>query len=381
MTRLAFQTATTLSEMILKRQISSLELVNHTLMVIDKLNPQLNAIVTINAEAARARAKSADDALSRGDIWGPLHGLPITVKDVFRTRGIRTTAGHPPLKDYVPSTDADVVARLKHAGAIILGKTNTPALAMDVQTENRLFGATRNPWHPDRTCGGSSGGDAAAVASGMSPMSIGSDIGGSVRIPAHFCGVYAFKPSDGIVSIAGHIPPLPNQTNCIRHLATPGVIARSVADLRLWIDAVSPSSRLLSPTTVPISPPSSRPLNTYRFIWSTHFGELTVTKDTRSAIESLASDLADAGCQILRAPLTDIFTDKLWRCYGELFGLMAFANLSAALRWLIPLIMPILTRDPISRAGGKMATAGNRYPRAYARGTFQSSSCACPKSS
>ncbi|MBN2529120.1 MAG: amidase [Deltaproteobacteria bacterium] len=358
MMHLALQTATDLSKIILNRQITSVELVNELLNTIDQKNRTLNAIVTLNAESARQRAKAADEALGRGEVWGPLHGIPVTVKDVYKTKGMRTTAGHTPLKDYVPSTDACVVAQLRNAGAIILGKTNTPALAMDVQTENRLFGATRNPWHPDRTCGGSSGGDAAAVASGMSPMSTGSDIGGSVRIPAHFCGVYAFKPSDGVVSIAGHIPPLKGQVNTIRHLAVPGVIARSVADLQLWLNVVSSSDRSDKRTSAPFATLAPRALKSYRFIWSDSFGELTTTRDTQHAIASLASKLADAGCQVTKVTNDDISIDQLWRCYGEIFGVMAFANLPAVLRWMIPLMMPLLTQDPISRAGGKMATAG-----------------------
>ena len=156
-----------------------------------------NAIITIDAERARQRAKDADGALARGESWGPLHGVPITIKDSFETVGLRTVSGYPPLSENLPETDAPPVARLRAAGAIILGKTNLPTLASGIQCNNPVFGRTLNPWDTARTPGGSSGGSAAVVAARLSYLDLGSDIGGSIRIPAHFCGVYGLKaPAD-----------------------------------------------------------------------------------------------------------------------------------------------------------------------------------------
>src|SRR5581483_396831 len=189
MASLGFATVKQCSQAICQRDVSSVEVVKVLLDRITRFNPRLNAIVTLDGENALARAEEADAALSRGNSWGPLHGIPITIKDSLTTAGLRTTSGHPDLSNYIPTRDATVVARLRAAGAIILGKTNLPTLARDVQTDNPVFGRTNNPWNLDYTPGGSTGGGAAAVAAGLTPLDIGSDIGGSLRVPAHYCGV------------------------------------------------------------------------------------------------------------------------------------------------------------------------------------------------
>src|SRR5262245_12744535 len=176
---------------------------------IKQFNPALNAIVTLTADAALARAKAADEARARGEWWGPFHGVPCTIKDTFETAGVRTTAGAPTLANHVPKTDAAVVSRLRAAGVVILGKTNVPFMARDVQSYNEIFGTTNNPWDPSRTPGGSSGGEAAALAAGLTYVGVGSDIGGSIRTPAHFCGVYGHKPTLNVVPLRGHVPPPP----------------------------------------------------------------------------------------------------------------------------------------------------------------------------
>src|SRR5438093_3960768 len=190
MQNLNFSTATELAAAILERRLSSLEVVDAHLAQIARHNPQLNAVVTLDEEGARQRAREADAALARGELWGPLHGVPMTLKDGHSTAGMRTTAGYPPLADYVPEENGTVAARLKAAGAIIMGKTNVSELLMDIQSNNPIFGRTNNPWNVERTPGGSSGGAAAALAAGMTPLEIGSDFGGSIRIPAHFCGLF-----------------------------------------------------------------------------------------------------------------------------------------------------------------------------------------------
>lgn len=175
----------------------------------DKVNPGIGAVVTLDAEAARA-ADRADQHLARtGKPLGPLHGLPMTVKDALETKGLRTTCGSPDLADHVPARDADAVALLRAAGAVVFGKTNVPVMCQDIQTSNPLFGTTKNPFADDRTAGGSSGGPAAAVAAGLSALEVGSDLAGSLRLPAAYCGVYALRTSRGaspVVPTRGHIP-------------------------------------------------------------------------------------------------------------------------------------------------------------------------------
>src|ERR1700694_3687334 len=235
---LDFATTTELTRAVRNRTISSRELLDHILARVDQHNPGLNAIVAFDLDRARAAADAADAATTKGDAAGSLHGLPMTVKDVWETEGLVTTSGAPELKDYVPQADALAVGRLKAAGAIIFGKTNTPLYAGDFQTFNDVYGLTNNPWNTSRTAGGSSGGAAAAVAAGLTPLELGSDIGGSIRNPAHFNGGYGLKPSWGVVPSRGHIPGPPgslveSDVNCN------GPLARSLEDLRLALGVVA----------------------------------------------------------------------------------------------------------------------------------------------
>jgi len=196
---LAFKSAGALAQLIRSRQLSANELLALHIDRIERLNAPLNAIVTLDLDRAARRAGDADAATARGEFWGPLHGVPCTLKDTHSTAGVRTTAGYPPLGDYVPTADGTIAARLRAAGAILLGKTNTALLAYDQQTSNPIFGRTNNPWDLTRTPSGSSGGAVAALAAGLTPLDIGSDAGGSIRVTAHFCGVYGLKPTFGLV--------------------------------------------------------------------------------------------------------------------------------------------------------------------------------------
>jgi amidase len=244
--------------------LGSRELLESYLQRIERHNPRLNAVVTLDVERARRTADAADAARARGQSLGPLHGLPMTVKDTLETAGLRTTAGAPELAEHVPARDAALVARLRAAGAVIFGKTNTPAYAADVQTYNPVFGVTRNPWDLERSCGGSSGGSAVAVAAGLTSVGIGSDIGGSIRTPAHCCGVYGLKPTHGIVPGRGHIPGPPGSLGTY-DLGVMGPLARSADDLALLLDVLAaPDERDAVAWRLELPPPRRRTLRDYR---------------------------------------------------------------------------------------------------------------------
>ncbi|HAP78365.1 MAG TPA: hypothetical protein DCR14_20070, partial [Acidimicrobiaceae bacterium] len=215
--------------------LGSEELLDLFLARIAAVDPMVNAVCTLDVERARARCQAADAAAHRSEWWGPLHGLPITVKDAIDTEGIRSTGGATELRSRVAVADAPAVARLKAAGAIVFGKTNLPEWSGDWQSFNDMFGTTNNPWALDRTPGGSSGGAAAAVACGMTSFELGTDIGGSVRVPSAFCGVFGHKPSFGVIPTLGYLDE-PNGGATESDVNTFGPIARSAADLRLLFD-------------------------------------------------------------------------------------------------------------------------------------------------
>ena len=218
--------------------ISSRELLAAFVDRVERLNGSVNAVVTLDLERAETAAARADEALARGDAIGPLHGLPVTIKDAIATEGIRSTGGATELTDHVPDTDAVAVARVKAAGAIVFGKTNVPRWSGDLQTYNDIFGTTNNPWALDRGPGGSSGGAATSVACGFTSFEIGTDIGGSVRIPAHCCGVYGLKPSFGVVPQRGYLDHVGGGTTDA-DINVFGPIARSARDLDLLLDVLA----------------------------------------------------------------------------------------------------------------------------------------------
>ncbi len=218
--------------------VSSRELTQIVYQRIRTHNPKVNTFVTLVEDLAMERARQADEARASGKNWGRLHGLPVLIKDAFETAGIRTTCGSRELERNVPKDDAVAVARLKAAGAIVVGKTNLPEYAGDLQSYNEVAGTTNNPWNAGRTPGGSTGGGAAALAAGFGFLELGSDIGGSIRTPCHFCGVYGHKPTLNVVPTRGHIPPLPGTVETATDLNVAGPMARSAQDLILELEVL-----------------------------------------------------------------------------------------------------------------------------------------------
>ena len=274
-------------------QVSASELLEEHVARYREANPAVNAVVRTDLEVARARAHELDRMLKAGAMAGPLHGLPMTIKDTFDVDGMPATAGAPEYANRPARTnDAVAVARLRAAGAVIWGKTNTPYLAGDSQTSNALHGRTSNPWDLTRTPGGSSGGAAAALATGMTPLELGSDIGGSLRFPAHFCGVAALKPTFGRAPIMGHVPPAPGSL-AVRDLNVAGPMARDVADLQLMFGVLTGSAETASHRRA-----SLRALRIG--VWAEDKA-FPVSVEGRSAVETAAEAARDSGAQVLVA--------------------------------------------------------------------------------
>jgi amidase len=266
-------------EAVAAREVSPVEIAQTYLERISRLNPALNAVVTVAPDVLE-RARAAEAGLMRGEAVGALHGVPLTVKDTIETAGLRTTSGSVVRADYVPAVDAPAVARLKAAGAIILGKTNAAEMAMDYNADNPVFGRTNHPHDAKLTPGGSSGGEAVAIATGMSPGGIGSDLAGSVRIPAHFCGIAGLKPGTGRVPGELQFPP---STGPYALGAAIGPLARNVGDLRLLF-------RVLADEVI-----ANIDLKGTRVAWYADDGVVPVTEETAQAVTSAARALADAG--------------------------------------------------------------------------------------
>jgi amidase len=280
-------------------KVSSLELTKLALDRIERLNPKLNAVVTVTAEEALRRAKEADAALAKGEVWGPLHGVPGTVKDTFETAGVRTTAGATFLKDYVPKQDAVAVARLRAAGMVLLGKTNVPLMAGDWQSYNEIFGTTNNPWDLTRTPGGSTGGGAAALAAGLGYLTIGSDIGGSIRVPAHFCGVFGHKPTLNVVPLRGHIPPMPGTGDAALLLPVNGPLTRSTADLLLALRVLGgplPEDAIAYGWKLP--PARKKAIREYRIGYVLDHPLCPVTQDVKGRLQAAVESLRKAGARM-----------------------------------------------------------------------------------
>ena len=293
---LAFDSAWHLGLLLDRREVSSVELTTLFLERIERLNPVLNAYLTVSDEVALGQARDADAKIGRGERRGPLHGLPISIKDLAATKGIRTTRGSLVYRDWIPDEDDIVVERLRAAGAVFLGKTNTPEFGHRATTENRLGEPCRNPWDTTRTPGGSSGGAAAALASGLCPVATGSDGGGSIRIPAGFCGVYGIKPTQG------RVPAPYGGPGGWRPFSQSGPMARTVRDACFLLQAMAgPDAR--DPMALAEGPPDFQAacvpdVAGLRIAWSPDLGHANVDAEVQRGAEQAAKAFGDLGAEV-----------------------------------------------------------------------------------
>lgn len=297
MDELIYSSAATLARSIRDKKVSALEVVEAHLRRIEEVNPRLNAVVQPAADRARAEARESDEALARGEVKGPLHGVPMTIKDSLDTVGIISTGGTQGRASYIPEADSTVVARLRSAGAILLGKTNTPELTLAGETNNLIYGQTNNPYDLSKTPGGSSGGAAAIIAAGGSPLDMGSDTGGSIRLPAHFCGIAGLKPNSGRVPRTGHIVPF--GLGAIDSLTQNGPLARYVEDLKLTLPIIAGVDSW-DPAIVPmpLGDPEAVDLKSLRVAVHTNNGIMKPTPETADAVNRAALALEDIGIAV-----------------------------------------------------------------------------------
>jgi amidase len=293
MDELAFADATTLAAKIRAKEISSVEILEHYVARMERHNPEINAIIVTQLDKARVRAQAADDALARGESWGPLHGVPMTVKESYNIEGLPTTWGDPRLKNNIATEDAVACQRLQGAGAVIFGKTNVPIALADFQSYNEVYGTTGNPHNLERTPGGSSGGSAAALAAGLTGLEMGSDIGGSIRNPAHYCGVFGHKPTWGVLPMRGHALP---GTLTPSDISVIGPLARSAEDLRLVMDVVGGADDLHLPGwTLALPVPEKKSLKDYRVaVWADDL-MAPVDQSIKDRVLIVAKMVEDAG--------------------------------------------------------------------------------------
>ena len=324
---LAFTPAWQLREMLDSKKLSPVELTELYLRRIDDLNPKLNAFLTVTGDQALADAKAAEEKLSRGEKGGPLFGIPISIKDLEITKGVRTTMGSLAFKDTVPDQDSEVVTRVKNAGAISLGKTNTPEFGLSGTTENRLGDACRNPWNPERTSGGSSGGAAAGLAAGLCPIAVGSDGGGSIRIPSSFCGLFGIKPTLGRVPrVGGFGKSSPNLTSQSGPMANNVRDAAALLQVLAGFDPRDPIS-IREPLS-DLSAALSEGVRGLRLAWSPDLGYAAVEPEVTYSAREGAMVFESLDCTVEETsfaleypmePFLAIFTTNAYASYSQLY--------------------------------------------------------------
>jgi Asp-tRNA(Asn)/Glu-tRNA(Gln) amidotransferase A subunit family amidase len=319
MNDLTFLPAIAMAEQIRQKKISPVALVDAHLAKIEKLNPKLNAFVQVDADRARQSAHDAEIAVMQGKTLGPLHGVPISIKSSLEVAGMRCEAGTRLRAGLGAQRDAPLVARLKNSGAIVLGVTNTPELLMAWETDNLLYGRTNNPWDLERTPGGSSGGEAAAIAAGMSAGGVGSDGGGSIRVPAHFSGICGLKPTPGRIPATGHFPV---SAGPFALIGVVGPMARSVADLKVLFEVMQgPDFGDTCAAPVPVRWPSDAEVKNLKVGYFEDDGRTPVTPETRAAVRTAAEALRSAGFQVDRFQPEGLDESRrLWRKFFVVAG-------------------------------------------------------------
>lgn len=320
----------------------SRDLLEHFLARIDRLNPALNAIVVLDREGARAAADAADAARARGEKPGALHGLPLCIKDTYEVPGMPCTAGAPRFREHRPKHPAVAVRRLQEAGAIVFGKSNVPFMASDLQSYNSIYGVTSNPWNRALTSGGSSGGAAVALAAGFTPLELGSDIGGSIRIPAHFCGVYGHKPTHGIISLRGHIPGPPG-TRLEPHLAVAGPMARTAEDLELMLDVVAGEVPALSPGwQLHLPAARHKVLKKFRVLLWVDDAQCPIDEHMQAVYRELRSTLTAAGVCVDTGAPPGFDLDMFYGPYAAQLSAAALAAVPGLQRSLMSFVAPVV---------------------------------------
>jgi amidase len=335
-----------LAHLVRTGEVSSREIVDAHLDRIAVVNPHLNAVVRVLADEARAAAAAADRAVAAGEPLGVLHGVPITVKENIDLAGTPTTNGVPALAEAVAAIDAPTVARMRSAGAIPIGRTNLPDFGLRVHTDSALHGLTRNPWHPGVTAGGSSGGEASALASGMSPLGLGNDIGGSLRNPAHCCGIASIKPSMGVVPAATVVPPV-DRSLSDQLMLVEGPMARHVADVRAALDVIAGPDRR-DPRSLPVTLTDAEPGTRWRIAVMPEPPGGPTDPGIAAAIRRAADALADAGHDVVAA------TPPGYEQVLELWGALLIADV----RVVKPLLQTVM--------GGDAATVLDNFDDALA---------------
>lgn len=312
-----------------KSTLSSRELLECYIERNQHFDKKINAVVATNYDAARERADAADRALAEGERWGPLHGIPMTLKDTWEVVGMPTVAGSTRYKNYYPKHNAVITQRLLAAGAIIYGKTNTPLLAGDLQSFNRVYGTTNNPWNVAHSPGGSSGGSAAALAAGLTPCEVGSDIGGSLRIPAHFCGIYSHKPTFGIIPMRGHIPGPPGMVS-ETPMAVAGPMARTVDDLSTLLDImVGPYGTKATTWRTHLPKCDKRALTDFRVLYWIDDKLCPLDNDIHGTYCQLIDGLRAANVSMMEASAELFNLTKFYRVYLNQLGSSYAATLPA----------------------------------------------------
>ncbi len=328
-------------------KISSYQVVAAYIEQIEKQNSTYKAIVLLNKEQALERAKAADLALAKGEIWGKLHGVPITIKDNYKTKGLTTTAGYLPLKNNVPDQDAEIVKLLLSEGAIIIGKTNLSVLAMDMQSDNPIFGKTNNPWDTTRTSGGSSGGCATALATGMTPLSFGNDLAGSIRLPSSYCGVYGFKPTFGVVSLNGIQTDPEEKINGLKSLAVAGPLARNIDDLELAMQIIAQTT-ITDQRLVPLNQcTETLNIKTLKIAWTDEFGGVPVDDEIKNAVKNYIEKLEKAGATVVKT-VPELNFYQAWKTWGSFVGMQGGFNTSNFVKWMgLPFTKGVLKEVPM----------------------------------